>query len=401
MKRTLICVGLVIVGGCGGGGSSAANEAATTSTSATATTATATQSASSGPAVLNTTVSGSVSLLTPVPSAATRFSETGDPAVDSLAFINNQRVQLGLPALTQNAAVASAAANHSLYLYGNNQIGHYETAGLVGYTGNAPADRIGAVYSSNATGEILIAYQGIKAFPSSSQPIQALFEAPFHRGVALYDYSVAGVGYKQSGDTAKVSALTMDFAGEQATLGATQMIASPYNGQTNVDTSWYASESPSPFEGNTAYNNTVVGYPILLTGGISSSLSVSSFTLATAAGVNVPCQKMDESVDAAVAGMATCTPYAPLTPSTSYIATAVGTVKKPGQPAQAFDLQWEFTTASTANVPYDSPSRLGASTTLDALASHRVSPSTASAATTVTSTARSSLRAARARHATP
>lgn len=369
-----------LIAGCGGGGGSSGSEASkATSTSSVL-------PAGSGPAIANTTVSGSISLLTPVPSAATGFSETGDPAADSLAFVNYQRAQVGLPAVTQNAAVASAAANHSLYLYDNNQVGHYETAGLPGYTGNSPAERIDAAYSSNEAGEILIAYLGIKAFPSSSQPIQALFEAPFHRGVALFDYAVAGVGYKQSGNTAKVSAMTMDFAGQQPKLGITQMIASPYNGQTNVDTSWYANESPSPFEANIAYENTVVGHPILLTGGMGSSLSVSSFTLATAAGVNVPCQKMDESVYSEAAGMATCTPYAPLTPSTSYIATAVGTVTKSGLSAQAFNLQWEFTTASTANVPYDSPSRLSVSATLNALSTNGMSKSTGTGTGTDTGT---------------
>ncbi|WP_347554852.1 CAP domain-containing protein [Robbsia sp. KACC 23696] len=324
-----------------------------------------------------------MTFLPPVASAATGFTETADPAADSLTFVNYQRAQVGMPALSNNTAIATAAANHSLYLYDNTQVGHYETAGLTGYTGNSPEDRIDAVYSSNTTGEVVIAYQGITAFPSSSQPIQALFEAPFHRNVMLDDFLVSGVGYKQSGDTSKVSSLTMDYAGQQNALGSLQMIASPYNGQSNVETTWYASESPSPFEFNTSYNNTNVGYPVLLSAGLGASMTVSSFTIATAAGTNVPCQEIDESVEAESAGMAVCTPLAPLTANTSYIVSAKGTMTKMGGVAQAFDLQWEFTTGAV-NVPYDAPSRLTASSQLNALAATGTTASTTGTPTPAT-----------------
>ncbi|MGF7192112.1 uncharacterized protein YkwD [Robbsia andropogonis] len=353
MKRRVICLAVLALAGCGGGSGGPNTTSPTPSTP------------SAG--LPSTTVSGSVSLLTAVPSAGAGFAETGDPIADSLTFVNDQRAQVGMPALTNNTAIATAAANHSLYLYDNTQVGHYETAGLTGYTGNSPEDRIDAVYSSNATGEVVIGYLGITAFPSSSQPIRALFEAPFHRNVMLDDFLVSGVGYKQSGDASKVSSLTMDYAGQQNALGSLQMIASPYNGQTGVETTWYASESPSPFEFNTSYNNTNVGYPVLLSAGLGASMTVSSFTIATAAGTSVPCQEIDESMEAESAGMAVCTPLAPLSANTAYIVSAKGTMTKMGGTAQAFDLQWEFTTGAV-NVPYDAPSRLSASSQLNALA---------------------------------
>jgi len=380
MRVTAIVLATITLAGCSGGGGSSSSSTSTTQTSSATT-----QSSSVGPSMANTTISGSVTLLTSVPTAATGFTSSGDPAVDSLVFVNYQRAQVGMPAIVQNAALATVATNHSVYLFDNTEIGHYETAGRLGYTGNSPNDRITAVYSANATGEILIAYQGIAALPNSYQPIESLFEAPFHRGVALFDYAVGGVGYKQSGDTTKITSLTMDFAGQQNALGSSQMIAYPYNGQTNVETSWYASESPSPFEANPSYDNTVVGYPILLTGGIGATLTVSSFTLRTAAGVSVACQEMDESVDSEAAGMATCTPYAQLTPSTSYIATAVGTMTKDGM-TQNFNLQWEFTTASSVTVPMDSPSRLSAAATLSAVASQQGTSSASSGSNTQVST---------------
>jgi len=375
MKK-LVVIGTVALAACGGGGSSNTSNTKTGG-------ATTTVPAGSGPAIANSTLSGSVSLLTAAPTAGGGFTETSDPVADSLTFVNDERAQVGMPALTNNTAVAGAAANHSLYLYDNTQTGHYETAGLTGYTGNSPEDRIDAAYSSNATGEVVIAYQGITAFPSSSQPIQALFEAPFHRNVMLDDFLVSGVGYKQSGDTSKVSSLTMDYAGEQNALGSLQMIASPYNGQSNVETTWYASESPSPFEFNTAYNNTNVGYPVLLTAGLGAAMTVSSFTIATAAGTSVPCQEIDESVESESAGMAICTPLAPLTANTSYIVSAQGTMTKMGGTAEAFDLQWEFTTGAV-NVPYDAPSRLSASSQLSALAATGSTASTTGTPTSAT-----------------
>jgi hypothetical protein len=317
-------------------------------------------------------------LLTPVPSAATGFTSTGDPDVDGLNYVNYQRAQVGMPAVSLNSAVATAALSHATYLFDNTQTGHDETAGLTGYTGATPEDRINAAYSSNASGEVLAAYIGITAFPSSYQPIESLFEAPFHRAVMLFDYVVAGAGYKQSGAASKVSAFVMDFGGYRNSLGASQMVAYPYNGQTNVETSWYANESPSPFEANPTYENTLVGYPVMLTGGLGSSLKVVSFTLKDAAGNAVPCQEMDESVDSEAQGIAVCSPFAELNPSTSYIATATGSMTKSGV-TQNFGLSWEFTTASTKNVPMDSPSRFSVAVSQSAAAGVGDSASSAAA----------------------
>lgn len=337
MKKTALAAatGAFVLAACGGGGGG--------STSANASGGTA---ASSEP---------KVALLAAPGASASSFAATGDVVNDTLAFINGKRAQVGLPALAYQSAVAQAAANHSLWEQDNNVVGHYETAGTPGYTAVSPSDRVNLYYKTSSVGEITAGFSG--AFSSSTEPIEALFDAPFHRALMLFDSVYAGPGIATTTSSSALSTLTVDFADYKQFIGEAQLVAWPYAGMTGVNTGWYASESPNPVA---SYNNgslesTVVGYPVTLSGGDNAAFSNVSFTIADAAGNNVPCIETDSSNNSEATREAMCVPIAKLSTNTTYTVKVSGTLANTSLASEPFSVSWQFTTAATDNTPIGEP----------------------------------------------
>lgn len=318
---------------CGGGGGSGSPSASTTPSHPAATTT---------PIAL---------LAAPGASAAGSATLTGDVIADSFNYANNKRAQLGLSTLKNIAAVNTAAANHALYMYDANAVGHYEAAGQPGFTGVAPSDRVAAAgYTTNAVSEIAAGIGG--PFTSSTEAVDALFDAPFHRAIFIFD--TTGVGYGQgpaNTDPTKYSTLVGDFVDYVQQTPDNKLVAYPYNGQTNVKPTWKANESPNPVA---AYNNgslvgTTVGYPVTLSAAGNGAFSNITFTIADAAGNAVPCIETDNTNNTEATRLAMCVPISPLANNTTYKVTVTGSLTNTSIPqATAFSVSWSFTTGAAA-----------------------------------------------------
>ncbi|AHI77275.1 allergen V5/Tpx-1 family protein [Burkholderia thailandensis USAMRU Malaysia  len=337
MKRTIIAA--LAAGGlaaCGGGGSSGGS--ASTGTGSGGSTGGGT---SAPPA-------RTVTLMAAPGASAGSFTATGDVVNDTLAFINAQRAQVGLPALAFQSGVAQAAANHSLWEQDNNVVGHFETAGQPGYTGVSPSDRVNQYFSTTSVGEVTAGFSG--AFTSSTEPIEALFDAPFHRSIMLFDSVYAGPGVATTTSSSQLSALTVDFANYKQAVPDNALVAWPYNGQTGVKTSWVANESPNPMANAPSYIGQTVGYPVTLSGSDNAAFSNVAFVITSAAGANVPCEETDSSNNSDATRLAMCVPFSPLASNTTYAVKATGTLTNTSLAATTFSLSWSFTTGATTVV---------------------------------------------------
>jgi uncharacterized protein YkwD len=329
--------------GCGGGGGGNGGSAST---------GTGSGGTSTPPAA------SAVTLMAAPGASAGSFTATGDVVNDTLAYINYQRAQVGLPALAFDSRVAQAATNHSVWEQDNNTIGHYETAGQPGYTAYSPLNRVNMYYpQTTSVGEITAGFTG--PFSSSTEAIQALFDAPFHRAITLFDSVYAGPGVAAATTPSQLSTLTVDFADYKQVIGEGQLVAWPYNGQTGVDTGWFANESPNPVASynNGALESTIVGYPVTLSGGDNAAFSNVSFTIADASGNNVPCIETDSSNNAEATRLAMCVPNSKLKTNTTYTVKVSGTLTNTTLAATQFALSWTFTTAATDNTPIGAPAK--------------------------------------------
>ncbi|WP_322009416.1 CAP domain-containing protein [Paraburkholderia sp. J12] len=334
MKKTIIAaVAAGVLAGCGGGGGSSSTTTGPGS------------SASQAPAVALIAAPGVV--------GAGTFVPTGDTVTDTLAYINNMRAQVGLPPLASQPGVAQAATNHSLWEQDNNTVGHYETSGQPGYTGYSPLDRVNLYDSTDSVGEVTAGFSG--PFASSTEAIEALFDAPFHRTVMLFDSVYAGVGVANAATTSQLSTLTVDFASYKPFIADPQLVAWPYNSMTGVDTSWFANESPNPMAASPAYEDTVVGYPVTLSGGDNAAFSNVKFAITDATGAPVACQETDSSNNAEATREAMCVPFSPLKTSMTYKVNVTGSLSNTSLGATPFSVSWSFTTAAAANTPIGAP----------------------------------------------
>ena len=60
----------------------------------------------------------------------------------ALHYLNTLRQQSGLIPFKENVQLNRAASNHASYLLRQQNIGHYETRGYNGFTGQTPSDRV-------------------------------------------------------------------------------------------------------------------------------------------------------------------------------------------------------------------------------------------------------------------
>lgn len=343
MKKTALGVAAAaaVLTACGGGGGSSPQSGDSTSSAATS-------------------ASAVISLLTPAGASAGAFVATGDVVADSLGYANSMRLQLGLKALGQIAQVNTAAANHATYMYDNMDVGHYETAGLPGFTGVDPTARVAAAgYTTNSVGEIAAGIGG--AFTSSTEAVSALFDAPFHRAIFLFDTTNAGFGQGPANtDPAMYSTLVGDFVDYVQSTPDNKLVAYPYDGQTGVSASWIASESPNPMANAPQYENQTVGYPITLSASGNGAFSNVAFAITDASGNAVPCEETDNTNNTEATRLAMCVPFQPLANNAIYKITVTGSLTNTSIPTpQAFSVSWSFTTGAPAVQARQLPARSG------------------------------------------
>ncbi|AQV93404.1 CAP domain-containing protein [Cupriavidus necator] len=371
---TLCTAAVLALAACGGGGDGTSGTAAssgsaqsggqasasaggqTGSTSLTSSTGPTTATAGScytvsGPAPAAAAGSG-ISLLPARGNAVSNYRVLDEPRSAGLCYANYRREQVGLPPLAARDPLNTTAQSHTGYMLANATLTHDETSGKPGYTGATANDRIQAAYPTDATAEVVAGanrWTSVANAQLSMQPKDALVsdlvDAPFHRAALLGGYGSAGSGYAEwvgasgSGTSANYYQ-TIDLADRSKGGSDNQMVAYPFNGQSDVPVNWVNTESPNPAPG---YQNSTMGYPVLLQA-INTSLQfeADTFVITDAQGNNVNCIKVDSrssGLSSDASGLAICTPVAPLASQQRYSVRVTGRLG-----SQPVDLSWSFTT---------------------------------------------------------
>lgn len=269
----------------------------------------------------------------PGPSA---FSSVEQRA-SAIEFVNARRIELGLPAVTADAQVAAAAADHARYLENNHAQGHDEVEGSPGFTGIDVTTRVRVHTPAWGATEVLAVYGGPSAPPS---PIEEIFNSPYHRGAVLYDWARAG-----EASVSGASAITVvDFADLAPAITDTELVAYPYDGQRDAPFAWTDDEQPDPLGPSGSYRGQTVGIPISLSGGPNAHIELDSVDLRDWRGQKVKCQIAALTPADARRNTGICTPLEPLRPARRYSVEAVGRLSQYGFANAPFRLHWSFMT---------------------------------------------------------
>jgi uncharacterized protein YkwD len=206
----------------------------------------------------------------------TRAATDVATATDMLFSQNQMRYAVGAPTIPSDPRLAAAAQAHAQYDALNNVTGHFETAGLPGYTGYAPRDRAlaqgftAAFVSEVATGA---------SDPLSG--VRTLWDAPYHRlGMIHPNAYTIGWGAAQSGTRYQVVGDIADDFG----MATVDVVRSPARGQSGIPTSWSGRESPSPVPTGTTGP---YGYPIMAVWSGGRSVDLRGATI-MANGASIP-----------------------------------------------------------------------------------------------------------------
>ncbi len=264
-------------------------------------------------------------LFVPQASAATPATQT-----DMQLAQNELRYSVGAPTIPAMSALMTAAQSHATYNAMNGVTGHYETAGLPGYTGYAPRDRaIAAGYGGPFVSEVATG----SADPLAG--VRSLWDAPYHRLGMLHPNAFA-VGWGRAQTTSSYASYQVvgDFAYDFG-MATVDVVRSPAAGQSGIPASWNGRESPSPVP---AGSSGPYGYPIMAvwSGGRSVDLRGASLSAnGSAIAFTVAPQQFERDYVVLV-------PTAPLplgTVSVRLDVTVAGTPRTE---------QWSFSTTATA-----------------------------------------------------
>jgi hypothetical protein len=197
--------------------------------------------------------------------------------VQLLQRLNELRSAVGAPTIAADPRVALAAQHHADYSSLNGTAGHYETAGLAGYTGYGPRDRVAAMgWSTSFVSEVAASYSG------GIQALNELWDAPYHRLGMMHPNSVStGWGHSDLGGRSNtVGDFVYDFAQRPVPF-----VRSPASGQTGIPTSWSGNESPSPLPAGVSGP---VGYPIMLVYSAAQNVQMRAAEIVTPSGARLP-----------------------------------------------------------------------------------------------------------------
>jgi len=256
-------------------------------------------------------------------------------ATDMQLAQNELRHSAGAPTIPSAAGLASAAQAHATYSALNRTGGHYETAGIPGYTGYAPRDRARAAgFSAAFVSEVAT---------SASDPVsgvRSLWDAPYHRLGMIHPnaYTVGwGRAASASGRVTVVGDIAYDFG-----MSTVDVVRSPARGQGGVATSWRGYESPSPVPAGTSGP---YGYPIMAvwSGGRSVDLRGASIT---ANGVSLPFYIAPQQFEP---------DYVVIVPQKPLPAAMIAVRFDVTVAGRWLTEEWSFTTAGAASAPAPAP----------------------------------------------
>jgi uncharacterized protein YkwD len=266
--------------------------------------------------------------------------QTGDMATDGLNWFNFRRQQMGLAPVARNAQVDKAALAHSTYQGVNDFITHDEVATRRGFTGATVFERLQSAgyplpVNNYAFGEVISA-TGDKDGVSAAEE---LITAIYHRFVVMEPKFLevgAGIASGNSGYTY----FTTNFATRtlnQGGLGNGRLVTYPFNGQQNLPTVFYSNqEQPDPVP-----DRNEVGYPVSVHVDITSTLTVSTFTISPRGRAPLPTLQLnyDNDKEITLPSVAAIIPIDVLQPQTDYDVRFVGTVDN-----VAVNRSWSFRT---------------------------------------------------------
>ncbi|GAC1459182.1 MAG: hypothetical protein NVSMB8_08550 [Candidatus Limnocylindrales bacterium] len=194
-----------------------------------------------------------------------------------LQRLNELRYAVGAPTISADPRVTLAAQHHADYSSLNGVGGHYETAGLAGYTGYAPRDRVAVMgWSTSFVSEVAASYSG------GIYALEQLWDAPYHRLGMMHPNSVStGWGHSDlNGRSSTVGDFVYDFAPRLVPF-----VRSPASGQSGIPTSWSGNESPSPLPSGVSGP---VGYPIMLVYSAAQNVQMRAAEIVTPSGARLP-----------------------------------------------------------------------------------------------------------------
>lgn len=287
MKKSLFVamISSAILSACGGGGGGSS-----TSTPPVATTCTSPQVLVNGVCTnpVSTVIPANLQSNVPVPTYA-----AGSVQLLAYTQISDVRKLIGLGPLAQSAKIDSAALNHSKYVNLNidsdsSVFGHYENAGLSGFTGVTPGDRNSFVGYTGPVSEIMTSdnYQA-----DQNTPVERFLGSVYHRSAILSQCSKdIGIGYQSHTTPAGLIAnpVVIDMgisAPNTCQTNASDFVYSyPVANQTNVPVSMTA-ETPFPFPDvpKNQYNNfdvaNATSFPITIGVYAGYTLTMDSITV--------------------------------------------------------------------------------------------------------------------------
>ncbi|QHT58604.1 hypothetical protein GXP70_00485 [Paenibacillus lycopersici] len=240
--------------------------------------------------------------------------------------LNAVRTAMGLPTVKLNPYLTEAAQNHAVYMIANVYYNHDENPLGQGFTGVTHADRIHAVGGDTSipTWEIMTV--------DESDPhaiIEEFLNTAYHREPLIApEATEIGVGIYGS-------AVVIEIACAANTMGYATY---PYDGQTNVVTSFYGHEIPNPIEPFGAARSgqiITIKTPYLLEG--------IDVTLTNSAGEPIPFFKPFTA-----SNYWHIIPKSPLAYNETYTVSVTFTPWAGSDASKTFNKTWSFTTESDA-----------------------------------------------------
>jgi hypothetical protein len=209
----------------------------------------------------------------------------------------------------------------------NDIVGHIETPGLPGFTGETPQDRATAAGYAKYAGET-VAY-----LDNPWANVWQLMGAPYHAAIMLggYQYNDVGIGQTNYISMAyggySPFATTFDLGGPSVSqqMAGDQLAVFPCNGvEVNISAQFGESPTPSVLNGNGSF-----GYSSLAVVRQGQNLAVSSWVLTDKLGLVIPTVMMNSGNDAnklIPPNAVTLIPISPLPDvATTYTSTLSGT----------------------------------------------------------------------------
>jgi hypothetical protein len=228
----------------------------------------------------------------------------------------------------------------------NAYLGHYETAGNIGYTGTTPQARATSAGYSGSAGE---AFSAGNTDIGGGLAVVGLASVPYHEDVLFSPTSEIGLGYQGLvfGPTTTYYTLEamMGYTGSGSQLSSAPLTF-PCQGTTDVDYESSGAEEPTPYINGQPVDlqTNPIGTPVAVVGNLTDTVALSSGVMVDPLGNQIALNLLDSANDpnhALASYVAEAFPTNRLKPNTTYSVTLTGTIN-----GTAFSRNFSFTTGN-------------------------------------------------------